>query len=252
MIVYRKNLLRVAEYWNGEAPKLAGVDLVRCFQQPQPLEEMACRDFYTILLDLNRDSDRLLGDIKRNTRYEVRRAQAQDRLTYDCRDGTDEEAFRQFCDFYDSFAIQKAQPKLNRGWLALLAEARSLLLSQVSDRNGETLVWHVYHRSTQRVTLFYSASLFRKFDSSAVRNMIGRANRYHHWHDIQRFKSEGISTYDFGGWYQGQSDLERLRINKFKEEFGGRIVKNYICESALTAKAKVFLRVRRLLLGDAI
>jgi hypothetical protein len=26
--------------------------------------------------------------------------------------------------------------------------------------------------------------------------MIGRANRYHHWHDIQRFKSEGISTYD--------------------------------------------------------
>jgi hypothetical protein len=252
MIVYRKNLLRVAEYWNGETPKLVGVDLVRCFQQPQALEGMACRDFYTILLDLNRDSDYLLSDIKRDTRYEVRRAQAQDQLTYVCRDGTDEEAFSQFCDYYDSFAIQKAQPKLNRGWLALLAETGDLVLSQVCDANGETLVWHAYHRSKHRVTLFYSASLFRKFDSSAVRNMIGRANRYHHWRDIQRFKSEGISTYDFGGWYQGQSDPERLRINKFKEEFGGRIVKNYICERALTTKAKVFLRVRRLLLGDAI
>jgi lipid II:glycine glycyltransferase (peptidoglycan interpeptide bridge formation enzyme) len=100
--------------------------------------------------------------------------------------------------------------------------------------------------------LFYSASLFRKVDSSTVRNKIGRANRYLHWQDMQRFKSEGISTYDFGGWYQGESDQQRLSINKFKEEFGGQIVKNYICERALTSKAKIFLRVRRLLLGDAI
>src|SRR5216684_1697750 len=114
MIVYRKNLLRIAEYWNGEAPGVAGVDLVRCFQQPQPLEGMLCREFYTILLDLNRDPRQLLSDLNRDTLYEIRRAAEQDQLTYDCRNGKDERAFRKFCDYYDAFAAQKSQPKLNR------------------------------------------------------------------------------------------------------------------------------------------
>ena len=252
MIVYRKHLLRIAEYWDGEEPQREKADLVRYFQQSQPRSGMICREFYTILIDLTRDPDQLLGDIKRNTRYEVRRAQARDRLTYQCLTGKDGKALRQFCDYYDTFAIEKAQPKLNREWLSLLAQAGALVLSQVNDANGETLVWHVYHCSRERATLFYSASLFRKFDSSVVRNKIGRANRYHHWQDMQWFKLDGIATYDLGGWYQGTSDLQRLSINRFKEEFGGQIVKNYICERALTLKAKIFLRVRRQLLGDAI
>jgi hypothetical protein len=252
MIVHQKNLLRIAEYWDGEEPKLAGVDLVRCFQQPQPREGMICRDFYTILVDLDRAPDQILGEIQRDTRYEIRRAATKDRLTYKCHDGQDDTAFRQFCDYYDEFATGKGQPKMNRAWLSLLADAGVLAMSQVSDSAGETLVWHVYHRSNHRATLFYSASLFRKLDHSAMRNKIGRANRFQHWQDLQLFKAEGLSVYDFGGWYQGDTNVERLRINKFKEEFGGKVVKNYICEQALTLKAKLFLRTRRLLLGDAI
>jgi hypothetical protein len=252
MIVYQKKRLRIAEYWNGEEPKLEGVDLVRCFQQRQPRPGMLCREFYTILIDLNLDPRQLLNKIKRDTRYEIRRAGAQDQLTCDFRNGRDENRFRQFCDYYDDFATQVAQPKMNRAWLSLLAGAGALELSQVSDSTSETLVWHAYHRSSSRATLLYSASLFRKFASSTIRNKIGRANRFQHWQDMQRFKSEGVSVYDFGGWYEGDRDQERLRINRFKEEFGGEIVKNYICEMPLTAKAKIFLRVRRLLLGDAI
>jgi len=252
MIVYQKKLLRIAEYWSGEEPKPAGVDLVRCFQQPQPIEGMLCRDFYTILLDLKPDPDQLLRRIKRDTRYEIRRAAKQDQVICVCRDGGDEKTFAQFCDYYDDFAAHKGQPKINRSWLSLLAGDGALALSRVSDSTGETLVWHAYHRSSQRATLLYSASLFRKSQSSALRNKVGRANRFQHWQDILQFKAEGVSVYDFGGWYEGDRDLERLRINKFKEEFGGEIVKNYICERALTAKAKLFLRVRRLLLGNAI
>jgi hypothetical protein len=252
MIVYQKKFLRIAEYWNGEEPKLEGVDLVRCFQRPQPVAGMLCREFYTILLDLNRDPQQLLSKIKHDTRYEIRRAGAQDQLTYEGGNCPDEKHFQQFCDYYDAFATRKAQPKINRAWLALLASAGVLALTQVDDSTGETLVWHAYHRSNHRATLLYSASLFRKFDSSALRNKIGRANRFQHWQDIERFQAEGVSVYDFGGWYEGDRDQKRLRINKFKEEFGGEIVKNYICERALTAKAKVFLRVRRLLLGNAI
>lgn len=252
MIVYQKNLLRIAEYWNSEEPTLAGVDLVRCFQQPEPLEGMLCREFYTILLDLRREPEQLLAGIKRGSRYEIRRAAMQDRLTYDCRDGSDKNVLDEFCDYYDDFAIRKTQPKLNRAWLSLLAAEGAVALSQIRDADGQTLVWHLYHLSKTRATLFYSASVFRTFTSSSRRNKIGRANRFHHWQDMQRFKAQGISTYDFGGWYHGNTDLERLRINDFKEEFGGLIVKNYICERALTAKAKLFLRVRGWLLGNAI
>lgn len=71
MIVYQKKLLRIAEYWNGEEPKPAGVDLVRCFQQSRPLAGMLCRAFHTILLDLKRDPQELLAGMKRDTRYEI-------------------------------------------------------------------------------------------------------------------------------------------------------------------------------------
>src|SRR2546425_10669696 len=113
MIVYQKKLLRIAEYWDGEEPKLEGVDLVRCFQRPQPLAGMLCREFYTILLDLNRDPQQLLNKIKRDTRYEIRRAGAQDQLTFDFQNGRNEKGFRAFCDYYDDFANQAAQPKIN-------------------------------------------------------------------------------------------------------------------------------------------
>jgi hypothetical protein len=252
MIVYQKKLLRIAEYWSTEEPKFDRVDLVRCFQRPQPVTGMTCREFHTILLDLNRDCKQLLSGIKRDTRYEIRRAELQDKFVPEYWPGGDERALLQFSDYYDEFAVAKGQPKLNRFWLSQLAEAGVLLLSKTSESTGETLVWHAYHRSNARATLLYSASLFRQAESSSTRNKIGRANRFQHWEDIKRFKSEGLAVYDFGGWYEGDSDQERLRINHFKEEFGGEITRNYICERALTLKAKVFLRARRILLGNAI
>jgi hypothetical protein len=252
MIVYRKKLLRIAEYWNGEEPRTAGVDLLRCFQLTEPVAGMLCRPFYTILIDLTRELPELFGRMKPDTRYEIRRAGNQDRLACDWISARDQKTFAQFCNYYDDFAVRKGQPELNRAWLSLLAQAGALTLSRVCDASGEPLVWHAHHCSHTRATLLYSASQFRKFDSSVIRNMIGRANRFQHWEDMNHFKAAGVSVYDFGGWYDGDHDQERLRINKFKEEFGGEIVKNYICERALTAKAKLFLRGRQLLLGNAI
>lgn len=71
-----------------------------------------------------------------------------------------------------------------------------------------------------------------------MRNLIGRANRFHHWQDMLRFKQAGIRVYDFGGWYQGTTDTEKLGINRFKAEFGGTVVTNYNCKLLLTAKSR--------------
>ena len=83
------------------------------------------------------------------------------------------------------------------------------------------------YRAEGRARLFQSASSFRELDSSSMRSLTGRANRFQHWHDMLRFKEGGVVSYDFGGWYEGREDQERLRINSFKEEFGGQVVKAF-------------------------
>jgi hypothetical protein len=252
MIKYQKKFIRIAEYWNGEEAGEPKVDLMRFFQQSEPLAGTYCREFYTILLDLRQNSDVLLANIKKGTRYEIRRAAMSDGLIYETWNGKEPRVFNEFCEYYDHFAAQKAQPKQNRVWLSLLANADALIISRIRELTGEILVWHAYHRSPDRVTLLYSASVFRDNPDSFYRNRVGRANRFHHWQDMLLFKNQEVSKYDFGGWYEGKEDLQRLSINKFKEEFGGVIVKNYICERARTLRGRVFLLARRVVLGNAI
>ena len=250
MILYRNKLIRILECWNEEKPDLQDADLIRRFQQSRPIDGMYCRDFYTILINLHQVESVLLGRIKKDTRYEIKRA-ASEGFVYEMAPGNDSVVFNEFCDFYDEFAAHISQPKLRRAWLRLLAASDTLQLSKIAEPAGPILVWHAYHRTKTRVTLLHSASLIPAGATSAWRNKIGRANRFQHWQDMLRFKDE-ISLYDFGGWYEGKTDQKRLQINRFKEEFGGEIVRNYICERALTWKGAAFLRLRQLLLGNAI
>jgi hypothetical protein len=251
MIVYRNKFIRILECWDDEQPGAQDVDLIRRFQQPQSIDGMFCREFYTILIDLHQDQDVLLSRINRDTRYEIRRG-ARDNFVYDLSDGEDAAALNEFCDFYDGFAARKNQPKMRRGWLSLLARSHSFRLSRIAGQDGATMVWHGYHCTGNRATLLYSASDWAAGDTSAGRSKLGRANRFQHWQDLLSFKAERISTYDFGGWYEGQTDRKRLQINKFKEEFGGQVIRNYICEHPLTWKGTLFLRARQSLLGNAI
>jgi len=252
VIAYSKKLIWIAEAWEGESADNVRVDLLRLFQRPDPVDGMFCREFYTILLDLRVEPEILFSKMKRGTRYEINRAGAKDNLSYEYLNAGRPEVLGEFCNYYDEFAVQKGQSASNRQWLSLMAETGNLIVSRIKGTTGESLVWHIYYRSGGRATLLHSASLFRHSNSSACKNMVGRANRFQHWQDILRFKAAGDTLYDFGGWYQGNEDQQRLGINKFKEEFGGKIVKNYICERGMTVRGKLFLRLRQSLLGNAI
>jgi hypothetical protein len=251
MISYQKKFLRFVECWNGEAADVRHADIVRFFQQHERRDDMLCREFHTVLIDLTQSSDTIFTAMRRGTRYEIRRAEASDNLDYKLGNGSDSE-FDQFCSDAAKFLSMKGQPGIEPEWLRLLSKAGLLEMTQIADANNHQLVWHAYHRSTDRATLLYSVPLIEDKTDSARRALMGRANRLLHWQDIMHFKTAGLLTYDFGGWYPGSSDAERLRINKFKEQFGGKIVKNYICEQALTAKGALFLKARTVLLGDAI
>jgi hypothetical protein len=252
VIVYRKKFVRIAEAWFGEEPNAPGVDIARGFQRNEPRDGALCREFYTILIDLTREPEALFASMKKGCQYKIRRAAARDDLTYECGNAARSRLLARFCDIYDEFTPRKRLPPLDRAWLALMAETGSLHVSRVSSASGEELVWHTHYRSNGRATLLHSASLMPTTVDAAARNHLGRANRFHHWQDMLWFKREGASLYDLGGWYQGDSDKRRLGINRFKEDFGGSVVKNYITERALTLKGRLFLRTRQTLLGDAI
>lgn len=252
MIIYRKKFVQIAEAWFGEEPDAVGADIIRSFQREEPLAGALCRDFYTLLIDLTRDRAELLSSMRNGCRYKVRRAGVRDGISYDCANAAARpDLLSRFCAMYDEFATRKSLPALDRVWLTQMAETGGLFVSLVSLPAGDDIVWHTHYLSNGRATLLHSASPPVASDTTA-RNLSGRANRFQHWRDMLHFKDAGARHYDLGGWYQGDTDARRLGINRFKEEFGGSVVHNYITERALTARGKLFLRARTLLLGDAI
>ena len=87
MIAYQKKFLRIAEYWGAEPAGNPQVDLVRFFQHSEPLADAFCREFYSIEVDLQQPETDLFSKMKRNTRYEIRRAQENDQFLYKIGDG---------------------------------------------------------------------------------------------------------------------------------------------------------------------
>jgi hypothetical protein len=198
--------------------------------------------FFTLLVDLHRSPEALRAAIKPRTREAIRQAETRDGLTYRVSPGSGR-ALGEFLAFYDRFAASKGLPGAERDLLAGLAAAGALDLSAVA-RGSNVLVWHAHCRHPERAMLLASASFFRSVDDSAARSRIGRANRLHHWLDLLRFRHDGLAIYDFGGWYEGQADPDRLRINRFKEEFGGTVAQHFDAEIPLTLRGRLAQRLR--------
>jgi hypothetical protein len=127
--------------------------------------------------------------------------------------------------------------------LLQLRTAGVLFISRAFAADGAPLVWHVHLLSNQRARLLYSLSLFRDNEDTAWRGMVGRANRLLHWNDLQAFQARGACIYDFGGYYRGTEDSAKLRINKFKSEFGGvlRVEYNGVRFLSLAGKAMAWV-----------
>lgn len=245
------------------------LDLIQYVQLDAPREGAKCTPFSTILIDLGQSEDDLLAAMKKDARYAARRAEEKDRPQCLDPSAADASTLHRFQDFYDRFAAQKGLSSLDPAILGAYAQAGALYLSLATSSAGtespgsgephtigassphsdsaapdNELVWHAYFCRSGRARLLYSASLFRDRDDSAFRQMIGRVNRLLHVRDILAFRSQGYVTYDLGGWYEGQDDEEKIRINKFKEEFGGRMTTGYNCLRPVTLKGRMYLAAK--------
>lgn len=224
MLCYKKGFLRVVELWFDEANQCPSADIIRFFQKASPLDGCASVPFHTLVTDLEQEPQVLFAKIKRDTRYEIRRATEKDKLSSCAYDSVDAKTLSRFSDFYRRFAAANDLHPANSIRLQLLAEIGALYLSEALDRDGNPLVWHAYCRFQDRARLLYSAS---HLHTTADKSSIGRANRYLHWRDFLALQALGTRLYDFGGWYAGTQDAKKVRINQFKAEFGGEIIVNF-------------------------
>jgi hypothetical protein len=241
MYVYRSRFLLRGEVWYAGEPDDSAVDWVVYHQRPSPVPRARWKYFYTRLINLNQTPEALLGQMSSSTAYKIRRARDRDGVGCHGCDTSKPEVIDEFEQVYNRFAAGKGLPSLDPAELNLLAKAGALEISVARDGQGNPLVYHAYYRDSSRSRLLHSASHYREIDDSSVRNTIGRANRYLFWWDMLRHREQGLKTFDFGGWYPGNEDAGLLEVNRFKEGFGGRVVREYNCEQIRSLKGWVVL-----------
>lgn len=242
---YSRHGLHIAEQWLDDPPaRPAGCDVLLLHQYSQAPKGAVHSPFATLTLDLSQEADALLQGLNRDTKYKVRRAEGKDEVVCIQEPEANEDVCRQFVAFYNEFAQSKGLSLVSGPELAARARAGALRISRAVYR-GETVVWHVHAATAAKATLLHSASHFRNLDDGEVRAAIGRANRLLHWKDILSCKEDGLSVYDFGGWYAGSEDEALLKINQFKEGFGGVRTEQVNAALALTWRGSIYLRLRQ-------
>jgi lipid II:glycine glycyltransferase (peptidoglycan interpeptide bridge formation enzyme) len=242
MILSTRMSVRFADLYFDEPVRCPlEVDLIRYHQSANPIPGTLCTPFSTVVVDLTSSEDELLWKMKSHTRYKIRRGVERDELTYEFSNDGDPEMVARFSNHFDRCASLKRLPSVSRRWLGILAREGLLDLSSVRDTYGEMLAASSYLLTPTRVRGLYAGAAYRATSDHARRTQIGRANRLLYWQDMLRFKEAGVHIFDFGGYYTGTQDQEKLRINAFKLEFGGKVVPEFDCAMCATLRGKMAL-----------
>jgi hypothetical protein len=250
MNIFREKSVLIEEVWFDEYPKEnPNVDVLHFIERTQPIQGIQFEDFHTRVIDLAQEQEELWKSLGKDNRYKIRRSEQRDRFLYLYwdRNSIDDNLLKDFFDFHDRFTASQGLKRISRTRVRSFAESGILDLSLVQLPDGSPLVWHAHCCVHDRVCFFYGASLKNPNDTS-YQSLLGRANRYHHWQDILRFKDLGLLIYDFGGWYAGKTDQKLLNINKFKEEFGGQVVKQFKGFHGITLKGKLCVSLYKILM----
>jgi hypothetical protein len=244
MIRYTKHGLRMGELWLDEPVQRASdVDVILLHQYGSLPAGAVGSPFHSLVLDLSLSEDELLNGLNRDTKYKVRRAEGKDAATCEQFVQPSDALCAEFIEFFNAFAADKGIAQVVSAEFYARAKVKRLWISRASI-GGQAVVWHVHALGGGRVSLLHSASHFRQSDDTEMRNAIGRANRLLHWNDIVHAKAQGLTGYDFGGWYAGEEDQGLLKINQFKEGFGGTRVQQ--CNAAIATSWRGWLYLKLL------
>ena len=226
-------------------------DIARLHSIPGPLTGAMNAQSWTMLTNLSGTDEDIMALLHRDTRKQVRRAEREGISIerYDC---SQLDILNDFNLFYRKFSDSKSEVSdilkvsVQLHMLKRIANAGMLEVSRATGGDGEPIVYHVIIIADGRARVHHSASHFREDQSSERRHYLGRANRYLHLQNMLHYKHQGYYQYDMGGWYSGKDNASLLRVNQFKEEFGGRVVCEYDALCGCTTAGKCALQIQRL------
>lgn len=182
-----------------------------------PLFGFVKHSFHTKTIDLQKPESELLSDMKKNTKYEISRAERDNVHMFI------EASVRTFAAFVREFEKSKNIKSWSENFL--MAAGENLVITKAMSEDT-ALVMHSYlvdyENSIARI--LQSASLFRLHDDKSKAASIGRANRFLHFKDMLFFKNKGIRTYDLGGYALNTENEDLQKIADFKDGFGGELV----------------------------
>lgn len=249
-VMYSTRYRRHLELWFDEPQPAKGFDVVTRCSTPVRGERGQSTDFYSLQIDLTKSPDEILAGFARNTRAQIRESidggtvEADD-FRFDFIEDASVADLEEFVAFYDVFADSKHLSRLYMPRMLGYLESGAFSLTRVVRLN-KTLVWHATVRTRTHVGVMLSASHFRLEGSPEMRKLIGCANRNLHWQEMLHYKRKGYEIYDFGGWYEGTADQQKLLINRFKEEFGGNKVHAFTVREEWSPRAKLLAALNRM------
>lgn len=232
---------------DGLAHDLALNQIVHIHQMPVSLPPgrfaASYVPFETRLLDLTRDETTLFGEMNRTCRSQIRKAdRLSDRIEVRQNDST---AYRDFLAMHNDFvALKQHSERLSERRLEALKPLSDVLVAYFE---GRPICSHLVLRDEplKRVGVLFTVSTRLREEEPSI--FISSLNRWLHWYEMRRYKSQGMQTYDFCG--VGTDSPEKAGIAYFKQSFGGtRVLEhNYILARAAGRTAvSLFYTLRRI------
>lgn len=237
-----QTFVKTEEHWFGGQLSASQSDVALAMFWSTPIPGASNAQSWTSLISLSDPIDKIWNTFHKEVRYEIRRAE-RELIEFHSDVEYDSVAMAEFKEDYVKLQRFKNLPRLNAAKLSHLAETGLLKITATTLANGSRCSWHAYICANGRARLLYSISKFYSVHDAKERAAIGRANRYHHWRDIQAFKYSGFQYYDLGGVYVG-SDADQLNVSKFKEGFGGTLCPMFTATIPLTPIGKIALTIR--------
>ena len=224
---YKKKGINIEHIWFLNQQEIGNIEtkgIVFCHALKHKEKKGINKLQNSLIADLSLDEDELFQQIRKNDRYEIRRAKKEG---VECIAFSSEKIKEHF-DLLDEFEQVYNQMfrdkhmsvKFNRRQIETYINEKAMYFT-IAYYENKPYVFHsyIYDKISQNVRLYYSCSAFRS--EKEVANMIARMNKLLHWHDLCRFKEEGIVNYDWGGITNPENPNG---IDQFKLGFGGKLV----------------------------
>jgi Acetyltransferase (GNAT) domain len=180
----------------------------------------------TLLINLQRPLDAIYKDLIDNARIRIHKAEKLgNRLTLRrYSGGADQDRLvPQFVDMYNDVVRGKprqAVPVSVADEYSFFPNA-DLLMAYL---DGDPICGHLnlVDRDAGIVRLQNSAN--RRFHDPATARLAGIVNVYLHWYALEKYREEGLATYDFGSLGHAEGSVG---VNRFKMQFGGSIIREH-------------------------